>query len=577
MLFRSRLKIVFTYNPNLMLLLANNFETPLLALDVQAWLALRYITGEQPLPSREEMVRDNYQQALREMTMPMSRYWMDSNYHNVVRAWLSQNTRKLHYRDQDGNPCVRYSHPPEWENAYKETCEYEMNLLARLMQDANYPLRLGDFDELNDKGRKFVEINWFCRNEKTDPQKGTTFRDVTEEHCDRIVSVFTGAKPVPFKKRWLDLDDLSNINEISGKRTTTTVAAAGTIRRPQKKYLLPLVAMAVLHHHHAAAFFATAPSFYRPVVRTRQSLPNLPFINLRFPSLPHPSLIERTHSSTDLNMALVPLSVEDLDRLLVVAGPPTGEQAATYWGRTQRERYGRVFESSVVTILGVMFSYFLSFVLGGFVATILGSIFLFWSIFSPQLQAYQRNWELRGGRDLVDPWIVSSNGYEFFDEEEKAEEDEGRRGLYGALFLGRIEDVCVVEEENATASDEYDLSDFANYKMEEDELEEWAGTPYLLRVNFQDGTGRTLQVHSRMSEEYIDLEPGQPVLGVMLSTSQSFTTLAALTDIFVPDLKIWIGDYPYLDRAETEQLLANDDEVWDLLESERLDGDALIL
>jgi len=224
-----------------------------------------------------------------------------------------------------------------------------------------------------------------------------------------------------------------------------------------------------------------------------------------------------------------------------------------------------------------MFSYFLSFVLGGFVATILGSIFLFWSIFSPQLQAYQRNWELRGGRDLVDPWIVSSNGYEFFDEEEKAEEDEGRRGLYGALFLGRIEDVCVVEEENATASDEYDLSDFANYKMEEDELEEWAGTPYLLRVNFQDGTGRTLQVHSRMSEEYIDLEPGQPVLGVMLSTSQSFTTLAALTDIFVPDLKIWIGDYPYLDRAETEQLLANDDEVWDLLESERLDGDALIL
>ena len=83
-------------------------------------------------------------------------------------------------------------------------------------------------------------------------------------------------------------------------------------------------------------------------------------------------------STSALQMALVPLSVDDLDSLLHVSGAPTGEQAASYWGRTQRERYGRIFESSVVTIIGVIFSYFLSFVLGGFVATILGSIFLFW-------------------------------------------------------------------------------------------------------------------------------------------------------------------------------------------------------
>ena len=281
-------------------------------------------------------------------------------------------------------------------------------------------------------------------------------------------------------------------------------------------------------------------------------------------------------------MALVPLSVDDLHRLLVVSGAPTGAQTATYWGRTQRERYGRIFESSVVTILGVIFSYFLSFVLGGFVATILGSIYLFWSIFSPQLQAYQRNWELRGGRDLVDPWMVgevmpyNTNDDDDFEDDEEYNDDESKQGLYGALFLGRIEDVCVVEEETATASAEFDLADFSDYNMETDELERWAGSPYLLRVNAQDQEGRTLQVHARMSEEYVGLEPGQPVLGVMLSTSQRFTTLAALTDIFVPDIKCWIGDYPYLDRAETEQLLANDDETWDLLQGERLDVDSLV-
>jgi hypothetical protein len=204
-----------------------------------------------------------------------------------------------------------------------------------------------------------------------------------------------------------------------------------------------------------------------------------------------------------------------------------------------------------------------SFVLGGFVATILGSIFLFWSIFSPQLQAYQRNWELRGGRELVDPWIVAERKNIFND-------DESKQGLYGSLFLGRLEDVCVVEEVSAPASEEFDLKDFSDYNMESDELERWAGTPYLIRVNAQDLDGRTLQVHARMSEEYVDLEPGLPVVGVMLSTSQRFTTLAALTDIFVPDLGCWIGDYPYLDRAEMEQLLADDDEVWDLLQTQRL-------
>lgn len=265
-------------------------------------------------------------------------------------------------------------------------------------------------------------------------------------------------------------------------------------------------------------------------------------------------------------MALVPLSVDDLDGLLRVSGAPTGDQTMAYWGRTKQERYGRIFESSVVTILGVIFSYFLSFVLGSFVATIMGSFFTFWGIFSPQIQAYQRNWELRGGRDVVDPWIAQDEEIDLDDEEESS-----RLGLYGALFLGRISDVCVVEEALATSAEEYDLADFEDYEMEDDELERMNGNPYLIRVKAQDDDDRTLQVHARMSEEYVDLEPGLPVLGVMLSTSPKFTQLAALTDLFVPDTECWIGDYPYLDRAGTEQLLASDDEIWDLLQDQRME------
>ena len=192
-----------------MWLAANNFDTPLLALDVQACLALRYITGQQPIPSRQEMKDSNYQQAIREMSMPMVRHWMDTNYYNAVRQWLSKTTRKIHYQNDSGNGtiCVRYEYPAAWVDAYKETSKYELHLLGRLMEEAEYPLQLGSFEKLNENGEAFMNINWGCRNYDTCATIGTTFRDVTQEQCDQVCSVFNGVKPVPMKGRWLDMDD----------------------------------------------------------------------------------------------------------------------------------------------------------------------------------------------------------------------------------------------------------------------------------------------------------------------------------------------------------------------------------
>ena len=253
-------------------------------------------------------------------------------------------------------------------------------------------------------------------------------------------------------------------------------------------------------------------------------------------------------------MALVPLPTEELEQLLAV-GAPTGEQYATYWGRTPQERYGRILESSIVSFLGVFFSYFLSFVMGGFVATILGTLFFFWGILSPQFKATQRNWEFLGGRQLVDPWKTSRKGG-----------NPDNAGLYGALYLGFVDDVCVVEKSSDTR--EYDLAEFQDYTMETDELEQFTGEPYLLRVRLRDSKGRELQVHTRMSEEYLDVQRCMPVVAILLSTRRKFDELAAITDLFVPDADCWIGDYPYLNRVETQSLLAQDDEIWTALEKE---------
>lgn len=104
--------------------------------------------------------------------------------------------------------------------------------------------------------------------------------------------------------------------------------------------------------------------------------------------------------------------------------------------------------------------------------------------------------------------------------------------------------------------------------MDTDELERYTGQPYLLRVECVDSTGRQLQLHARLSQEYLEVQAGQPVVGILLSTSPRFTRLAALTDLYVPAAECWIGDYPYLDRAEVESLLAEDDEIWETLQAE---------
>lgn len=307
--------------------------------------------------------------------------------------------------------------------------------------------------------------------------------------------------------------------------------------RQQARFAVSCRAMALLHT--AAVAFVHPP---RAFVSTRAST----------------TTTMKPFAQQPQHMTLIPLPVEEMDRLLVT-GVPTAAQYSTYWGRSSREKYGALLEASIVTLLGVFMSYFLSFVLGSFVASLLGSLSAMWIILSPELRAYQRNWELRGGRELVDPWIIGED------------EDEDKQGLYGCFFLGRIKDVCVVEE--ATSTEEYDLDEFLDYNMETDDLEKYTGNPYLLRVQMHDKEGRDLQVHSRMSEEYLDLQVDQPIIGVLLSTSQKFSTLAALTDFYVPDVSCWIGDYPYLDRNELERLLGEDDDLWGVLESQGVDND----
>lgn len=292
----------------------------------------------------------------------------------------------------------------------------------------------------------------------------------------------------------------------------------------------------------------------------------LPF--LRPPSVKRMRIERRRQGGNSqlCKMTLIPLDKEEVHQL-ITKRLPTPAQYATYWGRTSREQYNAAFESFGVSFLGVFAAYFLSFAVGQFVATILGMFAGFWVLLGPEFKAYQRNWELTAGRELVDPWT---------DDDLYDGRGEDKRGLYGALYLGRICNVCVVEDPYDLPQDEYPLEEFEGYTMETDELERITGKPFNLRLRVTDGissdygsNGRELQIHTRMSEEYLDLEKGMPVCTLLLSTSQAFESLSALTDFMVPDAgPCWIGDYPYLDRPVLENMFVQDDELWHALRME---------
>lgn len=366
---------------------------------------------------------------------------------------------------------------------------------------------------------------------------------------------------------------------VDDNNTTTTDFIVDTDRQLTEMRALWLLLL-VFHSLLAAAeSFSSASYRVGPVAFILPTRANGGFTTMNPNSQQETPPLWRTPVSSSsriappLSMSLVPLSVDELERIISSSGKPTGEQYATYWGRTAKERYGRAMEATAVTLLGTSFSYCLSFVLGGFVATIIGGIFAFWAVFAPEFKAYQRNWEFLGGRPLVDDDRQTQNN----------NSQQQLNGLYGALFLGHIADVCVVENSSDTVHEEYDLTDFADYTMETDALDRYTGQPYLLRIQCADRqAGRTLQIHARLSEDYLSLRKGMPIATLMLCTNPQFTKLAALTDILALPLLndkngnnnenrcCWIGDYPYLNRPEVEAWLAEDDDLWEAIQDEAL-------
>lgn len=189
-------RFIQIHNHNLMYFDTEGYDAPLLGIDIQAHYMVNVLAGKVSLPRKEEMLEEAVSDMLQAMHEPMVRLQTDPNYRRAFRS----------------HPCYPYLPGAEEAAANEVRCQFQF--LARLAKDGLYPVDLGTFQQPNATSEAMVKMSMECRDFYTDPDERTTFRDIGTSHCEHLASVHTGAKPVPFRHIWMDLDDFADPRDL---------------------------------------------------------------------------------------------------------------------------------------------------------------------------------------------------------------------------------------------------------------------------------------------------------------------------------------------------------------------------
>jgi hypothetical protein len=182
-----------------MMFLTGTTDNPLVCIDVNACLLLRFITGLNAIPTSEDMTRQNLNDALEGMQNIYVRYIMDSNYCAAFEEKFNHNEKLRELLMTCFN-----EQKSEHYNLY-------FRMLARSMQEAKYPVSFGTFEELNEVAKTVVSNDSLVYNHRIvldpdneDENTWRTYRDYTD--ANKFRSIFTGTEALPLPGRWIDLD-----------------------------------------------------------------------------------------------------------------------------------------------------------------------------------------------------------------------------------------------------------------------------------------------------------------------------------------------------------------------------------
>ena len=207
---------------------------------------------------------------------------------------------------------------------------------------------------------------------------------------------------------------------------------------------------------------------------------------------------------------LIPLRPGELQTLIPAVA--TGTQFRAMLG-DPRKILQRLLISGIGGVITLLISQSLSFNRWGSVWLVAGVILLLYILWGPILEAGRRNATLR-------------------------------RYPQAALFQGEVVEAFTKERvenqrEQADASGRLELVENRRTWMIL-ELEDEDG--YLGRVSFP------------MSKSHAAIRPGVIMRCVVLSERRDFAKVGAISDVWLPELRLWAGEYPFLLRPAFEDL-----------------------
>ena len=207
---------------------------------------------------------------------------------------------------------------------------------------------------------------------------------------------------------------------------------------------------------------------------------------------------------------LLPLRPGELQRLIPAVA--TGTQFSATLGNP-RKILQRLLISGIGGVITLLISQSLSFNRWGSVWLIAGVILLLYLLWGPILEAGRRNAELR-------------------------------RYSSAALFEGEVAEAFTQERvesqrEQADASGRLELVENRRTWMVLELVDE---DGYLGRISFP------------MTKAHGSIRAGMVVRCVVLSDRRDFSRVGAITDAWLPEVRLWVGEYPFLLRPAFEDL-----------------------
>ena len=207
---------------------------------------------------------------------------------------------------------------------------------------------------------------------------------------------------------------------------------------------------------------------------------------------------------------LIPLRPGELQRLIPAVA--TGNQFRSALG-SPREILQRVMVAAIGGVITLLISQSQMASRWGPFWLVTGVVFLLYVLWGPILQAGQRNATLR-------------------------------RYQAAALFEGQVAEVSTrerIENRHEQADSQGKL-----------ELVENRRTWMLLELEDEDGyLGR---LAFPMDKKHQVIREGTLIRCLVLSERKDFSRVSAMSDAWIPGLRLWVGDYPFLLRPAFEEL-----------------------